>query len=259
MIHLVVQWRMTCDLNTLWQRFGRAVRDLSQRGVAIFIVEPKYFDEEKQKAVERAEKSKENKVAQKRKATEDAAESRATKIARPAAASIVDSGDHRGGINDGAQVGSGNSIGLEVRREQADGDVNDSHRRDCDNGVDSVSNERVALQDVTHHVPNTSDPVKSDIIDLGAMRAQFEEDRRPRGAQVKKQRMEDKMSPEMDALINAATRPFRCYRAPIMAFYKNDKTGMLCPYLPPWASTSRGPTLTIPTSRRPLRMPPRPS
>ena len=117
---------MTCDLNTLWQRFGRAVRDLSQRGVAIFIVEPKYFDEEKQKAVERAEKSKENKVAQKRKATEDAAESRTTKIARPAAASTVDSGDRRGRVNEGAQAGTSSGAHSEVPREQVDGDVNHS-------------------------------------------------------------------------------------------------------------------------------------
>ncbi|EPT01979.1 hypothetical protein FOMPIDRAFT_1119094, partial [Fomitopsis schrenkii] len=59
-IRLVVQWRMTCGLSTLWQHFGRAVRDLSQNGVAIFLVEPKYFHEEKQKLAEQAQKNTEN-------------------------------------------------------------------------------------------------------------------------------------------------------------------------------------------------------
>ncbi|KZT63655.1 hypothetical protein DAEQUDRAFT_639035, partial [Daedalea quercina L-15889] len=71
-IRLVVQWRMTCDLNTLWQRFGRAVRDLSQDGVAIFLVESKYFDETKRKAAERVEANAEKK----RKATSEPTGSR---------------------------------------------------------------------------------------------------------------------------------------------------------------------------------------
>ena len=44
-IQIVIQWRLTCDLKTLWQRIGRAVRDLSLTGMAIVFVEAKYFDE----------------------------------------------------------------------------------------------------------------------------------------------------------------------------------------------------------------------
>lgn len=36
---------------------------------------------------------------------------------------------------------------------------------------------------------------------------------------------EQKLGPEMDALINAANRPFKCYRAPVTAFYENDRRG----------------------------------
>ncbi|EPS96960.1 hypothetical protein FOMPIDRAFT_1094615, partial [Fomitopsis schrenkii] len=43
-IRVVVQWRLTCDLNTLWQRFGRAARDPSLDAIAILFVEAKYFD-----------------------------------------------------------------------------------------------------------------------------------------------------------------------------------------------------------------------
>lgn len=43
-IQLIIQWRASCDLCTLWQRFGRAVRDLKLQGKALFLVESKYFD-----------------------------------------------------------------------------------------------------------------------------------------------------------------------------------------------------------------------
>lgn len=44
-IRIVIQWRLTCELKTLWQRIGRAVRELSLNGTAIVFVEAKYFDE----------------------------------------------------------------------------------------------------------------------------------------------------------------------------------------------------------------------
>ena len=40
------------------------------------------------------------------------------------------------------------------------------------------------------------------------------------------------IGPELDNIINAATRPFKCYRVPITAFYENDRTSKLCSYLP---------------------------
>lgn len=37
----------------------------------------------------------------------------------------------------------------------------------------------------------------------------------------------DVVGPELDNIINAASRPFKCYRAPITAFYENDRTSKL--------------------------------
>ena len=55
-IQLIIQWRASCDLCTLWQRFGRAVCDLKLQGQALFLVESKYFDAAKKaKAVAAAE------------------------------------------------------------------------------------------------------------------------------------------------------------------------------------------------------------
>ncbi|KIJ96062.1 hypothetical protein K443DRAFT_10882 [Laccaria amethystina LaAM-08-1] len=46
-IKIVVQWKATCSLCTLWQRFGRAARG-EQTGIAILLVEKKDTDEERQ-------------------------------------------------------------------------------------------------------------------------------------------------------------------------------------------------------------------
>ncbi|KAF7421188.1 hypothetical protein PC9H_011708 [Pleurotus ostreatus] len=44
-IQVVVQWRPTCGLNTLFQRFGRAVRERGRTAVAILLVDRKDMDE----------------------------------------------------------------------------------------------------------------------------------------------------------------------------------------------------------------------
>ncbi|KAI6000634.1 hypothetical protein EDD15DRAFT_2193205 [Pisolithus albus] len=55
-ISLVIQWRATCKLADLWQRFGRAVRDKRLTGTALLFAEKEYFDDER--AVKAARKAK---------------------------------------------------------------------------------------------------------------------------------------------------------------------------------------------------------
>jgi hypothetical protein len=55
-IRIVVQWGATCSISTLWQRFGRCVRDPSLQGTAILFTEKENFDSERLKKAERAEK-----------------------------------------------------------------------------------------------------------------------------------------------------------------------------------------------------------
>ena len=43
-IELIIQWRASCNLCTLWQHFGCTVHDLKLQGRALFLVESKYFD-----------------------------------------------------------------------------------------------------------------------------------------------------------------------------------------------------------------------
>lgn len=63
-ITLVIQWRASCDLCTLWQRFGRAARDFAIDAIALFLVEPMYFDETREEKATRKAKRQE-KVRQK--------------------------------------------------------------------------------------------------------------------------------------------------------------------------------------------------
>ncbi|KAG2344669.1 hypothetical protein BDR05DRAFT_947343 [Suillus weaverae] len=44
-ILLVIQWRATCKLSTLWQRWGRAARDKQLQGTAILFAEKEHFDD----------------------------------------------------------------------------------------------------------------------------------------------------------------------------------------------------------------------
>ncbi|KAJ6496925.1 P-loop containing nucleoside triphosphate hydrolase protein, partial [Mycena vulgaris] len=81
-ILLVLQWRSTCDMCTLWQRLGRAARAFHLTARALFLVEPKRFDLNIAKAEERALLRAE---AKKRKQLPDAAEQAAAKRAAVAA------------------------------------------------------------------------------------------------------------------------------------------------------------------------------
>lgn len=50
----MIQYRVCKELSTWWQRAGRAGRRLSVNSVAILLVEPCFFDDEKEKLVQKA-------------------------------------------------------------------------------------------------------------------------------------------------------------------------------------------------------------
>ncbi|KIK72327.1 hypothetical protein PAXRUDRAFT_180866, partial [Paxillus rubicundulus Ve08.2h10] len=47
-IKLILQWRATCKLATLWQQFGRAVRNKELTGTDILFAEKDFFDDERE-------------------------------------------------------------------------------------------------------------------------------------------------------------------------------------------------------------------
>lgn len=57
-ISLVIQWRATCKISALWQRFGRAARDKLLSGTAILFAEKKYFSDEQEAMAMRRERRK---------------------------------------------------------------------------------------------------------------------------------------------------------------------------------------------------------
>lgn len=84
-VSTVVQWKATCDMCTLWQRFGRAGRGKGETATAILLVEKKDTEEERKSKAERAAKKREKSkdgIGTKRKANNDHIDTRKTK--RPA-------------------------------------------------------------------------------------------------------------------------------------------------------------------------------
>lgn len=60
----MIQYRACKELSTWWQRAGRAGRRLSVNAIAILLVEPCFFDDEKEKLVQKvAEKVSRNVAA----------------------------------------------------------------------------------------------------------------------------------------------------------------------------------------------------
>lgn len=81
----MIQYRVCKELSTWWQRAGRAGRSLSVNAIAILLVEPCFFDDEKEKilkkAAEKARVSKNVAAGQKR-APEGQLQPAATKQSR---------------------------------------------------------------------------------------------------------------------------------------------------------------------------------
>ncbi|KAI9066924.1 P-loop containing nucleoside triphosphate hydrolase protein [Trametes sanguinea] len=169
-VEVVVQWRVTCDLDTLWQRFGRAARGQGREGVAILYAEAKYFDEERQEAAKRAEK-------RRKKAQQKSAEKEVNKRKRP----IEDEGDQP------ARRPEPPSVEVAVTEPQL-----------------TVFEQLRVSYALTRPVRQGADKARG----------------KPKAG---KGTNDTDLSNEIDNLVNAATRAFKCYRVPVTAYYGNDR------------------------------------
>src|ERR1700678_217495 len=71
-IQIVVQWKATSNMCTLWQRFGRGARGIGITAVAILLVEKKDTEEERKLKAEKAARKKgKERIGTKRKAQEE--------------------------------------------------------------------------------------------------------------------------------------------------------------------------------------------
>lgn len=176
-------------MDSLWQRIGRAARGPGTEAVAVVLVEPKYFDEEKAAAAQRAEqrsaKRKEGELRKavaaeqgKRKRAEDQTEGGETSAARPATR----------------------------RRTEAPEET-----------VDTAP---------SNAAPMATLPVLSECERL-RIEYKTSEDAKSKKTPGKSKKTEGSatLSPELDNMVNAGSRQHKCFRAPIFAFYENDRVG----------------------------------
>ncbi|CDO74559.1 hypothetical protein BN946_scf184632.g16 [Trametes cinnabarina] len=200
-VDIVVQWKTTCDLDSLWQRFGRAARGPGTNAVAVLLAEPKFFDEERAAAAKRAEKragKKREEELNRAVASEQAKRKRSETVG---AASRTDA---RPTIRP-RTMGESNTTAHEERTESAQSEV-----------------------------PSMCQQLRIVFKTSAVENAATAESRVGKG---KKASSGNSLSPEMDSLVNAGTRPFRCYRIPINAYYENDMVAFA--FLPSTSAVQR--------------------
>ena len=192
-IAIVVQWKATCELSTLWQRFGRAARGAGQEATAILLVEKKDTNEERVKKADRAAKRKQKKDNNtKRKAETEDLKQRRQK--RPALAD--------------------RSTNIEVKAEVDDTDIGSCDGEDDDKAVDAS---------------RAMNPGNLESVGLEGCRAQYanqEMAEKPQLVQVRRNQG-PQIGSALDDFINVGGR-FRCRRTVLMLFFGNDKTRKCC-------------------------------
>lgn len=213
-IGYVFQWRVTCGLNTMWQRFGRAARGPGTEAVAVLFAESKYFDDSKEKAAKAAE-ARALKAKQKAEKQEKAKRAAPTSTTEPSAPTKRQKTVHTVENNTAAVTvptridadalvasSSDHAQSLPITMTPVPGQAS------CSNTVLSVYEElRISSKKAraSHHTTTSATPSEDD---TGTI----------------------KISPEMDSFINARTRSYNCYRVPVMAYYENDRRGEFAVY-----------------------------
>jgi superfamily II DNA/RNA helicase len=203
-ITLIIQWKATYDLCTLWQRFGRAVRDLKLEGKALLLVESKYFDKTKEARANAAQEKK-------RKAAEGVVGNR-----RPL---------KRARTEKGAQTTNPVSQGLASASRapcatlpEAEVDRSLAGEKERSEGVPAVNENTAAA---------------------GPDMALFEASRWVAYAEVPKterkrtKRKVEDIEPALDDMINAESRPeIRCFRLPAIVYFAQRKNSSLSSMFP---------------------------
>ena len=173
-------------MDTVWQRFGRAARGPGTLALAVLLVESKYFDDEKAKAEER-DRKKDERLLKK------AAEKEQGKRKRGESTTTYPAST-RQRLDvplPSSPLASTVYPGLSRGGPSAGGELSKFEQLRVDFKVAS----------------SAPDPASQ---------------KKKKGKQAEKS---EGMSVEMDNLVNAGTRPFKCHRAPITALYANDRFG----------------------------------
>ncbi|KAJ7254282.1 P-loop containing nucleoside triphosphate hydrolase protein [Mycena rebaudengoi] len=201
-ILLVIQWRSTCDMCSLWQRLGRAARALSLTAQGLFFVEPKRFDANIAKAEARALKRAE--ATKKRKHLVDSPDQPAAKrvalvvpgapdVPHPSPVTVV-------------------PMAATAAPDAADDTTDPNDIPDASPDPDSLpTRPTMSLEDYRAERRAVYDAIV-------VQEAVWKKQTKKKGA--------DRVEPALDDFINAGTRQpgMPCYREPAMIFFGNDKT-----------------------------------
>lgn len=196
-IQFVGQWRATCKVAVLWQRFGRAARNKALTGTAILFAEKEYFDEER---VAKDARRRQREETRKRKASAKSSTvslPQAKRIRQTETSSSIALKDSLGSNHPGLQKGSEN-----VEEDESDGEESD--------------NEENTLPSTGHHLSGLTD----------LRNAMAEAVRGTRELNRLQKRRKRELEPAMDYLINAENRAgIECRRKVFDVCFENHAAG----------------------------------
>ncbi|KAJ7766972.1 P-loop containing nucleoside triphosphate hydrolase protein [Mycena maculata] len=227
---LVIQWRSTCDMCTLWQRLGHTARALQLFVTGLFLVEPKRFDANIAKAKEAAEKQ--AAASKKRKETADPGEQSAAKraaVSSAAAPNVSISFPVVALPPDAAPTGSGDPSDPETVHPD---DPEDNHvpSTTTDSALEPAQTPHLAPAASTPPTAGSdSPPVDTSCTDYTLeWRAIYDAvaHSTPQWKKQTKKKGANRIEPALDDLINASTRQpgAASFRFPATIYFGNDTT-----------------------------------
>ncbi|KAL6308381.1 P-loop containing nucleoside triphosphate hydrolase protein [Sparassis latifolia] len=210
-IEIVVQWRATCDMDALWQRIGRAARRPGMTALAIFLVEGKYFDDEKLKKTQICTAGG---ITHREPQALQSSEAKRWVIFIWPSCTMSDRASELMAIHDHEQAA----------KDILEGPRNKGVEQQVDEplGIGTHSDSRMDCWDLKV-ISRDRD------VQIATLKALYHKtDKAGELNQHWHMRKKLEISPVMDDMVNAKTRPFRCYRLPVMAYYGNDGIGAWC-------------------------------
>ncbi|KAJ6570683.1 P-loop containing nucleoside triphosphate hydrolase protein [Mycena sp. CBHHK59/15] len=229
-ITLVIQWKASCDMCTLWQRFGRGARNPGCEAIALFLVEPMYFDQTKEEKAARKEKRDQNAADRQTASSLGKRKAPADGIPQPPAKKAQSDGISQTDTRSTASTASTPLADLRIRfiasPPRSRLSAPSPHR-----GTDPLVPEVITVSEVGRGQPNC-EVESDDESDLDAeevvvaLEDRREAYRKDKVAVVKKKKKDgNELSPEMDDMINAGSesRQIKCFRVPAQLYFGSDK------------------------------------
>ena len=217
-VELIIQWKATCDLCTLWQRFGRAVRDLRLQGKALFLVESKYFDAAKKSKADAAEERKRKAVERATGRAPPQKRARTAKGPQDTSKNLMNAAVTEAVLTcaEGAVV-----MDEETRHYEARDARDDDEAENVPSATDSEavpSPPRVSVDIMSSISPSAQD-VENSSRQLFEAERRMEYEKVPQIVRKRGTRKVEEIEPALDDMINAKDRPVRCSRWPAVVYF----------------------------------------